>query len=390
MTVFPRNSVANSFMPAPPRIPRCLFFLSGTPSPGNRSETVRIVIERISVTHDVTFLYAKERFAEHLPEADSLDHIVIERSCFLGLVTAAGEADSRETNGFLVGTGGTRLVRQRPRGVTVLRAAYPLQTEDRKPNWVSHGNEKAFERARGAIEHADVGYAVLGGFHSHTGDDGAASLSRTDLDYVADELRRISRDRPERRRRWPAVVMSPRRLTRRRLAGPGAAPEPVTQELLDLRGVPDHVDLQGVVPRVHDDRPDLEDPLAEGLMEVHSLELGVRDHLGVLVQDPVLANDLVVRDDVPRRLPLQLGREKGEEREEDEETREDRAQLDARDRGIREGRREPARDAEAEDRREDEGQHQRAPISQGDQPRRSRHEEGLLPSVVRRHLGNHL
>src|SRR5207247_257850 len=203
MTVFPRNSVANSFMPAPPRIPRCLFFLSGTPSPGNRSETVRIVIERISVTHDVTFLYAKERFAEHLPEADSLDHIVIERSCFLGLVTSAVEAYNRETNGFLVGNRGTRLVRQRPREVTVLRAAYPLQTEDRKPNWVSHGNEKAFKRARGAIEHADVGYAVLGGFHSHTGHDGAASLSRTDLDYVADELRRISRDRPERRRRGP-------------------------------------------------------------------------------------------------------------------------------------------------------------------------------------------
>src|SRR5947208_13349759 len=97
MTVFPRNSVANSFMPAPTRIPRCLFFLSGTPSPGNRSETVRIVIERISVTHDVTFLYAKERFAGRLPEAGSLDHIVIERSCFLGLVTSAVEAYNRET-----------------------------------------------------------------------------------------------------------------------------------------------------------------------------------------------------------------------------------------------------------------------------------------------------
>src|SRR5437867_4280928 len=211
MTVFPRISVANSFMPAPPRIPRCLFFLSGTPSPGNRSETVRIVIERISVTHDVTFLYAKERFAGRLPEADSLDHIVIERSCFLGLVTSAVEAYNRETNGFLVGNRGTRLVRQRPREVTVLRAAYPLQTEDRKPNWVSHGNEKAFQRARGAIENADVGYAVLGGFHSHTGDDGAASLSRTDLDYVADELRRISRGRPADRAKWLEVVMALKR-----------------------------------------------------------------------------------------------------------------------------------------------------------------------------------
>ena len=140
-----------------------------------------------------------------------MDDIVIERGCFVGLVTSAVEAYNRETNGFLVGNQGTRLVRQRPHEVTVLRAAYPLQTEDRKPNWVSHGNEKAFKRARGAIENLDVGYAVLGGFHSHTGEDGAASLSRTDLDYVADELRRISRDRPSDRVQWLEVVMALKR-----------------------------------------------------------------------------------------------------------------------------------------------------------------------------------
>src|SRR3989440_10091543 len=61
------------------------------------------------------------------------------------------------------------------------------------------------------MENADVGYAVLGGFHSHTGDDGAASLSRTDLDYVADELRRISRDRPADRVKWLEVVMALKR-----------------------------------------------------------------------------------------------------------------------------------------------------------------------------------
>src|SRR3989449_11030311 len=140
-----------------------------------------------------------------------MDNIVVERSAFVGLVTSAVEAYTRETNGFLVGNRGTRLVRQRPREVTVLRAAYPLQTEDRKPNWVSHGNEKAFKRARGAIENSDVGYAVLGGFHSHTGDDGAASLSSTDLDYVTDELRRLSRDRPEERVQWLEVVMALKR-----------------------------------------------------------------------------------------------------------------------------------------------------------------------------------
>src|SRR2546426_4676791 len=118
-------------------------------------------------------------------------------------------------------------MKQRPREVTVLRAAYPLQTEDRKPNWVSHGNEKAFKRARGAIENLDVGgYAVLGGFHSHTGDDGAASLSRTDLDYVADELRRISRDRPANRVKWLEVVMALKRRGGGGVPGAGWAPTP--------------------------------------------------------------------------------------------------------------------------------------------------------------------
>src|SRR3989475_5935091 len=150
-----------------------------------------------------------------------MDNIVVERSAFVGLVTSAVEAYNRETNGFLIGNRGTRIMRQRPREVTVLRAAYPLQTEDRKPNWVSHGNEKAAKRARGAIENLDVGYAVLGGFHSHTGEDGAASLSRTDLDYVADELRRISRRRPAERVQWLQVVPA---LKRR-----GGAPDPETR-----------------------------------------------------------------------------------------------------------------------------------------------------------------
>lgn len=150
-----------------------------------------------------------------------MDNVVIERGCFVGLVTSAVEAYNRETNGFLVGNRGTRVLRRRPREVTVLRAAYPLQTEDRKPNWVSHGNEKAFRRARGVMESADVGYAVLGGFHSHTGADGAASLSATDLEYVSDELKRLSRSRSMDRAEWLEVVVAlrPREWSRRHEAG---------------------------------------------------------------------------------------------------------------------------------------------------------------------------
>ena len=162
---------------------------------------------------DVTFLYGRARALGSPTAGDPMNTVMIERGCFLGLATSAIEAYNRETNGFVLGNEGTRTIRARPRTITVLRAAYPLQTEDRKPNWVSHGNERAFRRARGAVENLDVGYRVLGGFHSHTGDDGDANLSPTDLDYVADELRRIGRTREPDGAAWLEVVLALRRRT---------------------------------------------------------------------------------------------------------------------------------------------------------------------------------
>src|SRR2546430_12820941 len=105
-----------------------------------------------------------------------MDDILIERGCFVGLVASAVEAYNRETNGFLVGNRRTRLVRQRPRKGTVLRAAYPLQTEDRKAHCVSHGYAKAFKRAGAAVENLDAGYSALGCLHTQTAYDAAACL----------------------------------------------------------------------------------------------------------------------------------------------------------------------------------------------------------------------
>jgi len=138
-----------------------------------------------------------------------MDHVMIERGCFVGLATAAIEAYDRETSGFLVGDHAVRLVRDRRRPVTVLRAAYPLQTAERKKNWVAHGNAKAFRRAQRAMENLDLGYVVLGEFHSHTGRDGDASLSQTDLEYVAGELRR--RARVDSDASWLEVVVALKR-----------------------------------------------------------------------------------------------------------------------------------------------------------------------------------
>ncbi len=132
--------------------------------------------------------------------------IVLDPSCFLGLCAAAIEAYNRETNGFLMGGKAVRRVR-RPRRVAVLRAAYPIQTEQRRPSSVAHGNLKAFDRARRTVSNVYVGLELMGGFHSHTGTDGAPSLSRLDVEYIEDELNHLARE-GEQRADWLELVVA--------------------------------------------------------------------------------------------------------------------------------------------------------------------------------------
>lgn len=138
--------------------------------------------------------------------------IVIDPACFLGLVTSAVEAYNRETNGFLIGADRPRKLRRAPREVAVLKAAYPLQTAERKVNWVANGNGRAFDRARQTVTNAYRGLDLLGGFHSHTGPDAHAGLSGLDMDYIEGELSAINRGHPEPvQRRWLELVLAIRR-----------------------------------------------------------------------------------------------------------------------------------------------------------------------------------
>src|SRR6266568_3587665 len=135
--------------------------------------------------------------------------IVVDPGCFLGLCAASIEAYNRETNGFLMGGRGVRRVRKRRR-VAVLKAAYPIQTEERRPSSVAHGNLKAFDRARRTVNNLYVGLDLIGGFHSHTGTDGAPALSRLDMEYIEDELNHLARQ-GERRADWLELVVAIRK-----------------------------------------------------------------------------------------------------------------------------------------------------------------------------------
>ena len=143
------------------------------------------------------------------PGGHCVTDIVLDPSCFLGICASAIEAYNRETNGFLLGGRGVRRVRH-PRSVAVLKAAYPIQTEERRPSSVTHGNLNAFDRARRTVSGLYVGLDLMGGFHSHTGTDGAAELSPSDLEYIEDELNHLARQ-GEKRPDWLELVVAIRK-----------------------------------------------------------------------------------------------------------------------------------------------------------------------------------
>ena len=141
-----------------------------------------------------------------------MENVVIDPACFIGLVTSAIEAYNRETNGFLIGAERPRKVLRTPREVAVLKAAYPIQTADRKVNSVANGNSRAFERARRSVANAHGGLDLLGGYHSHTGADAHAGLSPLDLEYILDEFHVMNRGTEEPKYdRWLELVLAIRR-----------------------------------------------------------------------------------------------------------------------------------------------------------------------------------
>ncbi|HTD81038.1 MAG TPA: hypothetical protein VK723_02685, partial [Thermoplasmata archaeon] len=105
-----------------------------------------------------------------------------------------------------------RMLHRAPKDVAVLKAAYPIQTADRKVNWVGNGNGRAFDRARTAVANSHGGLDLLGGYHSHTGGDAHAGLSRLDLDYILDEFHAMNRGLEEPAHdRWLELVLAIRR-----------------------------------------------------------------------------------------------------------------------------------------------------------------------------------
>lgn len=106
-------------------------------------------------------------------------NVYIDPKCLAtSIVPAALEEYHKEVSGYLIGSNGSKA-----RELKIV-SAYSLQTDNKNPTWVEHGNFSAVERVEGLMKTMNI--KLVGGFHSHP--DGPNKLSRSDIDFVTEKL----------------------------------------------------------------------------------------------------------------------------------------------------------------------------------------------------------
>lgn len=116
------------------------------------------------------------------------------------LVTSAIEVYNRETNGIIIGRKTQRKVGKTMEPVIAITEAYTLQTDERRPSEVFHGNEAAFKRVLRSLKSLDVD--MVGGYHSHTWPYGEKKPSDGDVEHIATEVRHVKGSK------WLEVILS--------------------------------------------------------------------------------------------------------------------------------------------------------------------------------------
>ena len=119
--------------------------------------------------------------------------IWIRESRARSLLTSAIEVNNRETDGIFFGKFVLREIRGKRRKVLYVENAYPLQTAERKPSQVYHGNMSAFERVMNSLTTAGIEF--IGGYHSHPHPYKGVKLSFSDAAFIQKELDFIQKSR---------------------------------------------------------------------------------------------------------------------------------------------------------------------------------------------------
>lgn len=117
--------------------------------------------------------------------ASMMTKAFLQPDCLDMVLASAVEVCPRETNGILLG----RTRRLNGRQVLELRTAYPIQTAERTPTAVGHGNLQAVHRLTDALN--VMGKGLAGGYHSHPYPGGHISLTKYDIRFIEEELKRL-------------------------------------------------------------------------------------------------------------------------------------------------------------------------------------------------------
>lgn len=122
------------------------------------------------------------------------------------LLTSAIEVYNRETDGVFSGKYVLRKIRGKKRTVLYVENAYTFQTAERKPSEVYHGNIAAFRRVMQSLASADIEF--LGGYHSHPAPYKLTRPSKSDVDFIGDELEFLRKDKNFRTQmKWLEIII---------------------------------------------------------------------------------------------------------------------------------------------------------------------------------------
>ena len=127
------------------------------------------------------------------------------------LLTSAIEVYNRETDGVFSGKYVLREIRGKRRQVLYVENAYPLQTAERKPSQVYHGNLSAFKRVMNSLTTA--GIELIGGYHSHPFPYKGVRLSLSDAFFIKNELDFIQKSRHfKTQKSWMELLLCVKRI----------------------------------------------------------------------------------------------------------------------------------------------------------------------------------
>ncbi len=138
--------------------------------------------------------------------------VLIKPNCLDMIIASAVEVCPRETNGLLIG----RLLN----GTIRVKTAYPFLTDNRKPSFVEHGNISAMNRLFGTL--STMKKPLIGGYHSHPYPNGNIKLTKSDMDFIEEELGRLGKfGQLGGMERWVELVLSVKRKDYEKLPATG-------------------------------------------------------------------------------------------------------------------------------------------------------------------------